>query len=265
MLFWSTLFVGAICFGVATYTICAMLWSSNVLSFVTWNQRRVGTLLLTRAGYPQWSVGQLYFLKNICFAIGASMSAIFLNYAQHWGNWGALHLLLVLAGAILGYRYPSVFLRAQTRKRQSSILRDMPPFLDLIVLGLESGLNLQASLQLALQYSRPGALHSEWARVLHDIRAGQPRAHALTQFAVRTDMAAVRQLVGAICQAESTGFSVGLIVRGFSDQHRAERLMQIEKLAMQAPVKMLFPMALCIFPCTFLVLGIPVAAQLLHL
>ena len=54
-------------------------------------------------------------------------------------------------------------------------------------------------------------------------------------------------------------------MRKLSDQHRRERLLRIEKLAMQAPVKMLFPMALCIFPCTFLVLAIPVAAQLLGL
>ncbi len=265
MMLWLSMFIGAICVGIATYLICAMLWSSKVLSFVTWNQRRVGTLLLTRAGYPQWRLGQLYLLKFICCAGGASLVAVLLNAAQQWGTWSAVHLILVLVGAVLGYRYPSMFLHAQARKRQSSILRDMPPFLDLIVLGLESGLNLQASLQLALQYSRLGALHSEWARVLHDIRAGQPRIHALTQLAVRTDMSAVRQLVGAICQAESTGFSVGLIIRGFSDQHRAERLMKIEKLATQAPVKMLFPMALCIFPCTFLVLGLPVAAQLLSL
>ena len=193
------------------------------------------------------------------------MSAALLNYSMAWGALGGLSLILVLACAALGYEYPSAFLRSQARKRQSSILRDMPPFLDLIILGLESGLNLQASLQMALQYSRPGALHYEWTRVLYDIRAGQPRAHALTQLAVRTDMTPVRQLVSAISQAESTGFSVGAIIRGFSDQLRAERLMKIEKLAMQAPVKMLFPMALCIFPCTFLVLGIPVATQLLSL
>ncbi len=265
MLLWFSMFLSAIGVGIVTYLLCTMLWGSKVLSFVTWNQRRVGTLLLTRAGYPQWRVGQLYLLKFLCCGGGGSMSAVLLNYAQQWDAWNAVHLILVLVGAALGYRYPSAFLRAGARNRQLSILRDMPPFLDLIVLGLESGLNLQASLQLALQYSRPGALHAEWTRVLNDIRAGQPRTHALTQLAVRTDMTAVRQLVGAICQAESTGFSVGLIIRGFSDQHRAERLMKIEKLAMQAPVKMLFPMALCIFPCTFLVLAIPVAAQLLSL
>lgn len=265
MMLWISMFIGAICVGISTYLICAMLKSTNVLSLVTWNQRRVGTILLTRAGHPQWRLGQLYLFKFICSAGGASLCAVLLNTAQQWRTWGLVHLILVLIGAVFGYRYPSALLQVQARKRQSSILRDMPPFLDLIVLGLESGLNLQASLQLALQHSRPGTLHSEWARVLHDIRAGQPRMHALTQLAVRTNMPSIRQLVGAICQAESTGCSVGLIIRGFSDQHRAECLMRIEKLAMQAPVKMLLPMALCIFPCTFLVLGLPIAAQLIHL
>jgi tight adherence protein C len=265
MLPWISILVGAICVGIATYLICAFLWRSDIASFVTWNQRRAGTLLLTRAGYPNWNVGQLYLIKFTACGGATVVSVCLLNYAQQWDSWSVFNLILVLVCAVLGYGYPSTFLRSQARKRQASILRDMPPFLDLIVLGLESGLNLQASLQLALLYSRTGPLHSEWARVLHDIRSGQPRVHALTRLAVRTDMTAVRQLVSAICQAESTGFSVGSIIRGFSDQHRAERLMKIEKLAMQAPVKMLFPMALCIFPCTFLVLGMPVAAQLLNL
>lgn len=265
MLFWISVLVGASCAGIATYSIFTILWSSNVTSFVTWNQRRVGTLLLTRAGFPHWRVEQLYLLKYIGFGVGVVLPAVLLSRAQQWGDGGAVNLILLSLCAVLGYLYPSMFLRAQSRKRQSSMLRDMPPFLDLIILGLESGLNLQASLHLALQYSRPGALHAEWARVLSDIRAGQPRAHALAQLAMRADMTSIRQLVSAICQAESTGFSIGSIIRGFSDQHRSERLLKIEKLAMQAPVKMLFPMALCIFPCTFLVLGIPVAAQLMTL
>jgi len=237
----------------------------RLLWLVTWNQRRMGTTLLARAGHAQWQVEQIYVIKYATACVATIFFTVTQRCLVSWIDWGGLNLTLVLAGGLLGYIYPNAFLRSQARRRQSSILNDLPAFLDLIVLGLESGLNLQASLQLALQFSRRGPLHAEWTRVLLDIRSGQPRGHALAQLAIRTDMPSIRQLVCAITQAELSGFSVGSMIRNLSDQHRRERLMRIEKLAMRAPVKMLFPMALCIFPCTFLVLGIPVAAQLLSL
>ncbi len=235
------------------------------LWLVTWNQRRMGTTLLARAGHTQWQVGQIYLIKYVTACAVVVLLIALQRYLFAWIDWGGVNFALVFAGGVSGYIYPNAFLRGQARGRQSSILSDLPGFLDLIVLGLESGLNLQASLQLALQYSRRGPLHEEWTRVLLDIRSGQPRGHALAQLAIRTDMPSIRQLVCAITQAELSGFSVVSMIRNLSDQHRRERLMRIEKLAMRAPVKMLFPMALCIFPCTFLVLGIPVAAQLLSL
>jgi tight adherence protein C len=75
----------------------------------------------------------------------------------------------------------------------------------------------------------------------------------------------MRQLISSLIQGETMGFSLGRIIQVYADQHRAQRLMQAEKQALQAPVKMLFPMALCIFPCTFIVLGFPVVVQLMAL
>jgi len=296
MLRWASVLVGALAVGVACYLMISVSfrWLFNdkkaaelgfiprsrwervfwvltrragdqLLWLVTWNQRRAGTILLARAGHAQWQVGQLYVVKVAVACIVGMFLALLQHSLVAWFDWGWINVTLVLVGGLVGYVYPNALLRSHVRRRQSSILKDLPAFLDLIVLGLESGLNLQASLQLALQYSRPGSLHAEWTRVLLDIRSGQPRGHALAQLAMRTDMPSIRQLVFAITQAELSGFSVGSIMRKLSDQHRRERLLRIEKLAMQAPVKMLFPMALCIFPCTFLVLAIPVAAQLLGL
>ena len=293
---WASVLVGALAVGVACYLMISVsfrwlfndkkaaelgfiprsrwervFWVSTrragdqLLWLVTWNQRRAGTTLLARAGHAQWQVGQLYVVKVAVACIVGMFLALLQHSLVAWFDWGWINVTLVLVGGLVGYVYPNALLRSHVRRRQSSILKDLPAFLDLIVLGLESGLNLQASLQLALQYSRPGSLHAEWTRVLLDIRSGQPRGHALAQLAMRTDMPSIRQLVFAITQAELSGFSVGSIMRKLSDQHRRERLLRIEKLAMQAPVKMLFPMALCIFPCTFLVLAIPVAAQLLGL
>lgn len=296
MLFWCGVIFGALAFGLTSYLFCLaivgrckglvpseetiaitknpfelILWrcthrlGERIVGIVTWNQRRVAAMLLARSGLAGWDVGQLYVFKFAC----ASILAIGLGFVQDqfvgWTDWGVFNISLLALGALLGFAYPNTILRRRAQIRQSAILRDLPAFMDLLLLGLESGLNLQGSMQLALEYGRAGALHAEWARVLTDIRAGQPRSHALKQMVIRTSIPAIRQLVNAIIQAEAAGFSVSAIIRSHSKQQRRERLMTIEKRAMEAPVKMLFPLALCIFPCTFLVLGIPIAAQFLVL
>jgi tight adherence protein C len=135
----------------------------------------------------------------------------------------------------------------------------------MVGLGLDAGLNLQASIQLALEHVGEGALHQEWSTMLADMRAGQSRALALRQLSQRLNLPSIRQLISSLIHGESMGFSLGRIIQVYADQQRAQCLMQAEKQALQAPVKMLFPMAFCIFPCTFIILGFPVVAQLLGL
>jgi tight adherence protein C len=81
----------------------------------------------------------------------------------------------------------------------------------------------------------------------------------------RVELVCIRQMVIAFIQCESMGLSLGKSIAEFSRQQDQYRLLRAEKLALQAPIKMLFPLAFCIFPCTFLVLGFPVVAQLLGL
>lgn len=296
MLFWFAVIFGAIAFGLTSYLLswvivhrgkgfvpseeklamtmnpleqilwrCTHAHGKRVVGMVTWNQRRVAAMLLARSGLAEWDVGQLYVFKLAC----GSFLAIGLGFVQgqfvYWTEWGIFNIGLLGLVALIGFECPCSILRRRVRTRQLAMLKDLPAFMDLLILGLESGMNLQGSLQLALEYCRAGALRSEWARVLNDIRAGQPRSHALKQMAIRTNIPAIRQLVNAMIQAETAGFSVSAIIRGHSKQQRRERLITIEKRAMEAPVRMLFPLALCMFPCTFLVLGIPIAAQFLVL
>jgi tight adherence protein C len=138
----------------------------------------------------------------------------------------------------------------------------LPFFLDMVGLGLDAGLNLQAAIQLALEHIGEGALHQEWSIMLADMRAGQSRTQSLRNLSQRLNLSSMRQLISSLIQGESMGFSMGRIIQVYADQQRVHRLMQAEKQALQAPVKMLFPMALCIFPCTFIILGFPVVVQL---
>jgi len=165
----------------------------------------------------------------------------------------------------LGWWLPLFWLKRRHHLRLRDINRQLPFFLDMVGLGLDAGLNLQASVQLALEHVGEGALHQEWSKMLADMRAGQTRAQALRQLSQRLHLSSIRQLISSLIQGESMGFSLGRIIQVYADQQRAQRLMQAEKQALQAPVKMLFPMALCIFPCTFIVLGFPVVVQLMGL
>jgi tight adherence protein C len=246
-----------------------VLWKiSHVLgeplqSFVTWGQRRRLSSLLARAGLHDWSFAQVYFFQCL-------FSGVYLVLSIWWllpflASWRVSAWIALLAFAGLGWWMPPLWLRRRHQLRLRCVSRQLPFFLDMVGLGLDAGLNLQASVQLALEHVGQGALHQEWSKMLADMRAGQSRAQALRQLSQRLQLSSIRQLISSLIQGEAMGFSLGRIIQIYADQQRADRLMKAEKQALQAPVKMLFPMALCIFPCTFIVLGFPVVVQLLNL
>jgi tight adherence protein C len=232
-----------------------------LMPFVTWGQRRRLTLLLSRAGFTTWEYVQIYCLQCV-------FSFLTLTIGIYWLNQSLLDLQVsaffgLCACASLGWWCPVFWLKRIHQNRLRQIAHQFPFFLDMVGLGLDAGLNLQASIQLALEHVGKGALHQEWSKMLADMRAGQPRALALRQLSQRLNLSSVRQLISSLIHGESMGFSLGRIIQVYADQQRTQRLMQAEKLALQAPVKMLFPMALCIFPCTFIILGFPVVVQLM--
>ena len=133
--------------------------------------------------------------------------------------------------------------------------------LDLITLCVESGLNVNSAIAQAVAKGPSGPLRDEFARLMRDMRAGRPRSEALRDMAARLDMAPVTNFVSTLIQAEATGMSLGPILRAQAEQRRTERFARAEKLAMQAPVKLLFPLLFFIFPCVFAILMFPIAMK----
>ena len=130
-----------------------------------------------------------------------------------------------------------------------------PYYLDIITLAVEAGTNLTSAFAYAVQKSPKSPLSDEIKRILRDVRAGKPRASCMRDFAERVQMPAIDNLVGSLIQAENIGSSLGPILRAQSQQRRSERFTRAEKLAMEAPVKLLGPLIMFIFPTTFMVLG----------
>lgn len=166
-------------------------------------------------------------------------------------------------GALFGFAYPAIWLRDRIELRRRQALKSLPFMLDLITLAVESGLNLTGAIGQAVDKGPAGALRDEFARLLRDVRAGKPRAEALRELAARMDMPPVAAFVASLIQAEATGMSLGPILRAQADQRRVERFARAEKLAMEAPVKLLFPLIFFIFPCVFAILMFPIVMKFL--
>lgn len=176
----------------------------------------------------------------------------------------SIYLQAMAAGALLGWAYPAIWLRDRIAVRRRELLRMLPFFLDIITLCVEAGLNMQGAMTQAVAKGPQGLVRDEFQRVLRDIRAGKARAEALRGMAERLNEPSVANFTSAVIQAESMGMNLGPVLRAQADQRRSERFMRAEKLAMEAPVKMLFPLIAFIFPCTFIVLLFPIAMKLLN-
>ncbi len=168
---------------------------------------------------------------------------------------GKSALVLALIGGFGGYYYPELWLKESAEKRRADILKRLPFFLDIITLAVEAGTNLTGGITQAVAKSGESSLRSELSRVLRDIRAGKSRSEALRDMADRANCQPLTGVVSGMIQAERTGSSLGPMLRAQADQIRTERFLRAEKKAMEAPVKLLGPLVMFIFPTTFLVLG----------
>jgi tight adherence protein C len=167
--------------------------------------------------------------------------------------------LLALAAAVC---LPALQVQARARARRLDVQRDLPAYLEMITLGLEAGVAFPTALQLAMLRAPAGPLREEFARVLQELRAGHARREALLRLDLRLGLASLSATVAAIVQAEATGVSLAPVLRAQAHRGTQERFARAEKRAMEAPVKMLGPLIICIFPCTFIVVGFPIAAML---
>ncbi|WP_162850946.1 type II secretion system F family protein [Panacagrimonas perspica] len=163
-----------------------------------------------------------------------------------------------------GYSAPYLKLRDRRRRRERSIARLLPTYLDFITMALEAGLSLSSALVQATVNGPRGLLSQEFERVTRDITAGAGRIEALDAMSARLDMPQVTCVIAAIAQADRSGGSIGSTLRVQAEQQRVDRFQRAERLAMEAPVKLIFPLVAFIFPTTFIILGFPIAMKMLH-
>jgi tight adherence protein C len=169
-------------------------------------------------------------------------------------------VLLALLGFV-GFLAPDSLLSRRVDERQKEILRTLSDTLDLLTISVEAGLSLNAAIAQVVQ-NVPGVLSAEFARMLQEIQLGVPRADAFRNLAERTDVEELNSFALAMIQADVFGVSIASVLRTQAQQLRIKRRQRAEAKAQQTPVKIVFPLILCILPALFVVIVGPGAIQI---
>jgi tight adherence protein C len=176
---------------------------------------------------------------------------------------GTQKFILVLVGVVAGWFLPQFNLSSRIKKRQKNVRRAMPDALDLLTICVEAGLGFDAAMQKVAEKWQ-SELSMAFARVLQEVNLGKIRRDAMRDMAERIGIPEMTSFVAAIIQSEILGVSIAKVLRIQSDQMRVKRRQRAEEEAHKAPIKMLIPMALLIFPSLLLVLLAPAGFKLMH-
>ncbi|RMG12567.1 MAG: type II secretion system F family protein [Deltaproteobacteria bacterium] len=213
---------------------------------------------LTQAGDPaDLKPEEIIGLQQIGAVVGLALGI----YATVLVGWPIFLSVIPMA---IGFIYPLMWVNEQVAKRHQAILRALPYNLDLLTLSVEAGLDFTAALQKVVEKGKPGPLLDEFALVLRQLKMGKTREEALKSMIHRVDLPAITSFLTSLIQADRMGTSLGKVLRIQSTQLRIERSQRAEKLANEAPVKMLFPLIACIFPTVFMILFGPIIFQFMY-
>lgn len=180
-------------------------------------------------------------LSGVCFALTITQ-----------GTPGKAILYTVVAFG-LGLYLPNMWLNSKVQARQKAIARALPDMLDMMSICVDAGLGFEAALQ-KVAFQSDGELALEMRRVISEIRVGVARADALRHLAERTKVQDVASFVAVLVQADRLGIAIRNVLNTQSVQMRITRRQRTEEEAGKAPIKMLIPLALFIFPAMFIVL-----------
>lgn len=210
---------------------------------------------LVKAGRPLNLSASQFMTIRLMMGFGIPILLIILMGQQ-------INMLFVIGVFGMGLLLPRFYLKRAVSQRQYHINRDLPNALDLLTVSVEAGLGFDGAI-LKLVEKTKGPLTQEFRRMLQEIRIGKSRRDALRELSDRAGTEDLQTFVAALVQADQLGVSIGRVLRVQSQQMRMKRRQQAEERAMKAPVKMLIPMIIFIFPTLFIVLLGPGALQMI--
>jgi len=217
------------------------------------------TRKLLLAGSPAgWDAERVMAFKIIGMVVGLVVGLLVGT------STGLSPTVTILIGGLFtfaGFVAPDSIVNGRVDDRQREILRTLSDTLDLLTISVEAGLSLNASISQVVQ-NVPGVLSQEFARMLQEIQLGVPRSDAFRHLAERTDVDELNAFALAMVQADVFGVSIAGVLRTQAEQLRIKRRQRAEAKAQQIPVKIVFPLILCVLPSLFVVIVGPGAIRI---
>lgn len=219
--------------------------------------------LLIQAGYRHPKGTAIYFGLRVLLAVLLPLPYLLFSAYEGQVSSGGISILFLISA--LGFYLPHFLLGFQTKRRQDRIERALPDVLDLLIVCMEAGLALQATINRVSDEVR--GISVELYKELHllnaELRTGIPREMALKNMGERTGVQNVKALVGLMVQSEKMGTSISQAMRTHAGFLRTQRAHKAEEKAGKLPVKILFPMLLFIFPSIFIIVMGPAILQVM--
>ncbi len=206
---------------------------------------------LMRAGLSRKVSPTGYLASKALLALGGFLGGQVVAGAV--GANGSKAILLSIGIALVGFVLPDVVVTLKSRTRKEILRAELPDALDLLAVSVEAGLGFDSAIAKLTEHME-GPLADEFALTLGEMRVGESRLNALTKMMKRVETPELSAFVRAIIQADQLGISLGRILKVQASDTRTRRQLAAEERAMKAPIKMLFPTVLFIFPAMFIII-----------
>jgi tight adherence protein C len=218
---------------------------------------------LEQAGSPRGIDPTIFWAGRFVVAVILAGFLLFIfSIASIDWTWGR-KIIIVGIFTVLGFYLPELLIRSKIQRRQKEIRKAMPDVLDLLTICVEAGLGFDGAMSKVFE-KWDNELSRAFGRVLREIQLGKLRREALRDMADRIGIAEMTSFVAAIIQSEQLGVSMARVLRIQSDQMRIKRRQAAEEEAQKAPIKMLFPMGVLIFPSILIILLGPAGIMLMQ-
>jgi tight adherence protein C len=215
--------------------------------------------LLVGAGRPAaWPVERVVAVKPLLAAAMGAVALLMVSSRPH-----PLLVAMMSTATVVAWFVPELLLISRAQERREQIGLELADTLDQMTIAVEAGLGFESALARAARNGR-GPLAEELVRTLQDIGVGQPRREAYLALGERSGVDDLRRFVRAVVQADAYGVSIADVLRTQAQEMRLKRRQRAEEKAMQIPVKVIFPLILCILPTLFIVLLGPTAMKVMQ-
>jgi len=167
--------------------------------------------------------------------------------------------------AIVAFFVPDWYYAHKASMRLREIERNFPAALDLLTLCVDAGIDFMAALSKIIENIQANPLMDEFQEITRELQLGADRKQALKNFSTRCDLDIVNSFVSVVIQAEELGTSLSSVLKDYSSEMKTKRFQSAEKQAMEAPVKMLIPMMIFIFPGVFILIFGPITIKIMEM